>query len=62
MNTRTRKERDEEIVAKWDEYRAAPENRYLRPTPLMFKIAAILEVSYPTVLNALVEAGRYTKR
>lgn len=50
------------IVAKWDELSANPENRYLRPTPKANMIAVSLGVSYPTVIKALVSAGRYEKK
>jgi len=52
----------DKIIAKWDELSVKPENRYLRKTPKANKVAAILDVSYPTVIKVLIEAGRYTKQ
>lgn len=46
------------IVEKWDELSAKPENKYLRPTPMAMKVAAFMDVSYPTVIKALKMAGR----
>lgn len=60
--TKTKAQRDQAIIEKWDAMTAAPENKYLKATPKAFKISADLDVSYATVIKVLIAAGRYQKR
>ena len=62
MKQRSKQERDAEILAKFDEYASAPENKYLMATPLLMKVAAFTDTSYPTVLKVLKANGRYSGR
>lgn len=52
------REKYDAVCEAWDRYKAAPENRYLKDTPLIMKICAMLDVSYPTAVRALKEGGR----
>lgn len=54
------KDRDSRILETWDAYKAAPENKYLRPSPMVIKVAAKLDLSYQTVVKVLAANGRYT--
>lgn len=61
MNSIDTKKRDA-IVEAWDSYQAKPENRYLKPTAMIYKICAALDTTYPTAVRALEAAGRYHRR